>query len=247
MWIPWGICIGEAVSPLLDCETLSNGRVRSRLLSSATSSEFYSYQVSGAIGCLLKLYGTIDIEAVLIQMDKGDDPSADSIRAAAGRLRDLTLHGCILADEVGFGKTKESLLVALIHSMVYAEKSKETIPKDLHRPILLLVPPTLIGQWLKEIQTFWRCFRPVVSYSDCEMKNEMALATIPHQAIVEYPSMEAMPLNLRFVFDATNNLARDVIIVTSYETHKVGTMVKKSRMEPGVPYSNPPLPPTMAA
>jgi hypothetical protein len=35
---------------LLDCETLPDGRMHSRLLDGLTSSNFYTYQVSGAVG-----------------------------------------------------------------------------------------------------------------------------------------------------------------------------------------------------
>jgi hypothetical protein len=33
-------------------------------------------------------------------------------------------------------------------------------------PILLLVPPTLINQWLHEIREYWPGFKAIISYSD---------------------------------------------------------------------------------
>ncbi|OBT82958.1 hypothetical protein VE02_08180 [Pseudogymnoascus sp. 03VT05] len=224
---------------LLDCEELPNGRVRSRLLSGATSSEFYKYQVSGAVGCILKLYGEVDADKLLKAMGKETDPSADLVHDAAIQLRDLKLHGAILADEVGFGKTKQSLLIALLHSVLYTEMAMGPSPTPQHKPMLLIVPPTLIGQWIRELRGMWPCFRTIVLYSDHEYKDEMALSSLPFLAMTEYPSMNAVPDNLRFIFDPQNVLARSVIIITSYETHKIRTMTKMTRSTAGVPFSPP--------
>lgn len=103
---------------LLDCERLLNSRVRSRLLHSIITSEFYDYQISGAIGCLLKLYGSVDIEVLLRGTKQLNNPRANDIRHIASLLKDLCLHRCILADEVGFRKTKQALLVAFIYTLL---------------------------------------------------------------------------------------------------------------------------------
>jgi hypothetical protein len=56
---------------------------------------------------------------VLEATNQLDNPGADKIRKACNQLEDLLLHGCILADEPGFDKTKQCLLVALFHTFLY--------------------------------------------------------------------------------------------------------------------------------
>jgi SNF2 family DNA or RNA helicase len=56
--------------------------------------------------------------------------------AASEGLRALKLNGALLADETGFGKTEQALLVTLITS----------ITTNSGKPTLLVVPATLIYQ-----------------------------------------------------------------------------------------------------
>lgn len=44
---------------------------------------------------------------------------------------------------------------------------------------------------------------------------------------------------LETVFDANNVLGGDVVIITSYETHKMRSIVRNRRTIPSVPYSEP--------
>lgn len=67
----------------------------------------------------MKLYGTIDVEKLLEKTEQLDNPRVVSIRDASTKLNDLLLHGAILANEVGLGKTKQALLVALLHTLLY--------------------------------------------------------------------------------------------------------------------------------
>lgn len=67
-----------------------------------TFSGFYKYQVSGAIECVLKLYGQVDAEKLLKAMGKENDPSATDIHHVATLLNDLKLHSAILSDEGWF-------------------------------------------------------------------------------------------------------------------------------------------------
>jgi len=46
---------------VLACEKQENGLYKSKLHEGLTPSSFYHYQLGGAIGCILKLYGTIDL------------------------------------------------------------------------------------------------------------------------------------------------------------------------------------------
>lgn len=60
--------------------------------------------------------GLFDIEQ-LSQSAPQDHPRRQLILSAASKLNDLMTSGCLLADGVGFGKTKEKLLCLLLHSL----------------------------------------------------------------------------------------------------------------------------------
>ncbi|KAJ0425565.1 P-loop containing nucleoside triphosphate hydrolase protein [Aspergillus carlsbadensis] len=214
-----------------------NGLYKSMLLDKFVTSHFYHYQISGAVGIILKLYGQIDAEALLLETDCLQHPQANIVREAAAQLKDICLHGAILADETGFGKTKQSLLAAVLHSILYREKDKRG--DECHRPVLLVVPPTLITQWLAEIYDHWPCFIPVLSYEDSGFRMAMDLPAIPPKAMKCFPDTELLPKRLRYIFDERSKMARQAIVITSYATHRQRTgRVEESRV-PGKPYDPP--------
>src|SRR5450755_1055090 len=67
------------------------------------------------------------------------DPNPHQIDAVIFALRRLREGGCILADEVGLGKTIEAGLVIAQSRAEGAER------------VLLIVPKSLIGQWQNEL------------------------------------------------------------------------------------------------
>src|ERR1035438_756722 len=67
------------------------------------------------------------------------DPNPHQIDAVIFALRRLREGGCILADEVGLGKTIEA-------GLVIAQSRAEGAQR-----ILLIVPKSLIGQWQNEL------------------------------------------------------------------------------------------------
>src|ERR1700693_3726677 len=67
------------------------------------------------------------------------DPNSHHIDAVIFALRRLREGGCILADEVGLGKTIEAGLVLAQSLAEGAER------------VLLIVPKSLIGQWQDEL------------------------------------------------------------------------------------------------
>jgi superfamily II DNA or RNA helicase len=71
------------------------------------------------------------------------DPNPHQVDAVIFALRRLREGGCILADEVGLGKTIEA---GLVMAQSRAEGSKR---------ILLIVPKSLIGQWQNELFTLF--------------------------------------------------------------------------------------------
>src|SRR5271168_1264738 len=68
------------------------------------------------------------------------DPNPHQIDAVIFALRRLREGGCILADEVGLGKTIEA-------GLVIAQSRAEGMQR-----ILLIVPKSLLGQWQHELQ-----------------------------------------------------------------------------------------------
>jgi hypothetical protein len=131
---------------LLDCDMLLDGMVKSRLLHGVTDCVFFPHQVSGAVGMALKLYGRIDIDKLLNREDLPQTLRIDKMRAATSQLRDLLVHGCIMSDEVGFGKPKQLLLSEYLHSLLIAQPDLKHGRIVLFKPMLLLVSPTLINQ-----------------------------------------------------------------------------------------------------
>src|SRR3954453_20527479 len=71
------------------------------------------------------------------------DPNPHQIDAVVFALRRIPEGGCILADEVGLGKTIEA---GLIISQLMAEGM---------RRVLLIVPKSLVGQWQTELYTLF--------------------------------------------------------------------------------------------
>ena len=71
------------------------------------------------------------------------DPNPHQIDAVIFALRRLPEGGCILADEVGLGKTIEA---GLVIAQLLAEGT---------RRVLLIVPKSLIGQWQNELHTLF--------------------------------------------------------------------------------------------
>src|SRR5437667_11834688 len=71
------------------------------------------------------------------------DPNPHQIDAVIFALRRLGEGGCILADEVGLGKTIEA-------GLVIAQRRAEGAQR-----ILLIVPKSLIGQWQNELLTLF--------------------------------------------------------------------------------------------
>src|SRR2546425_8572696 len=71
------------------------------------------------------------------------DPNPHQIDAVVFALRRIPEGGCILADEVGLGKTIEA---GLVMAQLLAEGK---------RRILLIVPKSLLGQWQMELRNLF--------------------------------------------------------------------------------------------
>jgi hypothetical protein len=199
---------------LLACEEQPNGLWRSKLLADATSSDFYHYQISGAVGCILKLYGRIDVDKLLSKSKQPYAFDVEKVRRAAERLHDLLVHGVVLADDVGFGKTKQLLLIGYLHMLL----------GDKNLPTLLVAPSTLVHGWIKEIRAHWKCFQLVVSFEDHDWKKELALSSLTAAHMQNFGVIEnALPKHLSWLFDKNDPKAKSGLVITSYETHKART------------------------
>jgi lantibiotic modifying enzyme len=78
----------------------------------------------------------------------------------------------------------------------------------LYMPILLLVPLTLINSWLHEIREYWLGFKAIISYSDYVFKETMALSTISHARMKEYPKLHGILACLRYIFNKADLKAK---------------------------------------
>lgn len=187
----------------------------------------------------LKLYGSIDPEKLIAATRPYSEGKEAQICDAAAQLRNLMLHGCILADDVGFGKTKQMLLLGVFHTILNDDVDPEDPAKVLYKPILLDLPPALINQWIEEIIGEWPYFTPIISYAEHSFSPLLDPNTLPHTAMKEYPNLDSTPNTLRWMFDPADPRAGRAIIVTSYDTHKSRTCVPKDILIPGVPHDPP--------
>lgn len=211
---------------LLLCEGVDGSRYRSKLLDRHIDTPLFYYQVSGAVGVILKQYGRIDARRLLDYA--GVDPDSDDgkqVVHAARALEDICIHSALLADDTGVGKTMTLMLIAVIH----ASQTR------INRPMLLVVPSSLILQWLEEAKAHWPGLRLVLSHSDEGLVKSSKGGTLGNQEMKERKANGA----LSDLFD-DNISNRNVIVITSYETHKARTAEKVEKVvHPGVPHDPP--------
>jgi len=216
---------------LLDCEQVGT-RYRSRLLTQAnvTTRDFYDYQVSGAVSGALMLYGRIDPDKLLAATNALEHECAARVRDAASKLEALRIHGGILADNVGLGKTIQCMLLAWLHAVLWEGPT--------YGPILLTVPPSLVVGWILEIKNHWPAFTLVISYEDHVFKDVMADRSISYLGMRNYPNLDYLPAGIKYVWDKKNARSIWAIILSSYETHKMRTGKKERIIIPGERYAN---------
>ena len=85
------------------------------------------------------------------------DPNPHQIDAVMFALRRIPEGGCILADEVGLGKTIEA---GLVIAQLLAEGAQR---------ILIVVPRPLVGQWQNELYTLFRIDAHEASSNDVDL------------------------------------------------------------------------------
>jgi SNF2 family DNA or RNA helicase len=77
---------------------------------------------------------------------------------------DSWIGGDVLAEDVGLGKTIEVIGLLLLRSNERRELIKENQPVPEAEPTLILVPCTLVSQWVREIIRFTSRFHVVVCW-----------------------------------------------------------------------------------
>lgn len=110
---------------------------RSKLLVGVATSDWFDYQISGAVGCVLNLNGQIDAERLLNSAKEPNNIDAVKVRCSAAEISDLKIGGCIMADSTGFGKTKQMLFATYFHVILNL--------RVLCKPTFIVVPPSLIS------------------------------------------------------------------------------------------------------
>lgn len=80
----------------------------------------------------MNLYGEIDVNKLLSRCSQPYGLDVEKVKAAANKLEDLLIHGVILADDVGFGKTNQDLLTAYLYQLLDDEKHPKHAQDELH-------------------------------------------------------------------------------------------------------------------
>lgn len=87
--------------------------------------------------------------------------------------------GCCLADDMGLGKTVQ-LLALLMHERQEAAKTGETV-----KPTLLIVPMSVVGNWMKEAKRFAPDLKVMIHHGlERKQGDELIETAIQHDTII---------------------------------------------------------------
>ena len=168
-----------------------------------TTRKFYHFQVTGAAFMLMRTLGKIPLPV---------DADATMI-AAQELLKSIQTFGGIVADQMGLGKTIQTLLF-LNYFMKYRPKDDSSC-----KPVLLAVPANLVQQWAEEIRAHWPDFNLVISFEASNLPATFDQQVISSRAVKALPNTANLPQRFRYLTDATSELAGNTIWLTSIESH----------------------------
>ena len=170
-----------------------------------TSSNFYHYQINGAVDKAQKSCG-------YVPFPNNHQQKADVLAALAALLPTLQTWGGFVRDATGLGITKLVLLWLAIHA-----KFNNT---EAPLPSLLLVPATLVKQWAKEIREHWPGFDLWVMYADSELDAVHQANIITKTHLRKLPNTSDFTPPMKQLFDKgdKSSLKQTSIILSSYET-----------------------------
>lgn len=173
---------------------------------------------------LSKAYGTLHAPTAVGQ-------------AAADEFKTARTFGGILVDNMGLGKTFTSLLY-----LEWMFRFHTVSKPGNYKPHLILAPAgPVIEQWRIDIQTRFKGITLVLAYGDSPPDGASSVKWLSSRAMKGYAKdIKKIPAGLRYIFDKNNKMAAKTVLLTSYDTLAVRTLLKPRR-QPG---DNRPIKPT---
>lgn len=182
-----------------------NGRYKCNILGSFTASHFYHYQASGVVTMCQRTFGKVPLP--------NHHASQPDVRKALDELpASMQTFGGFLKDQTGLGKTKQILLMLALRALY-----QET---DTSKPTLILVPASLINQWIEEIADQWPGFELWLCYGEGDVRTTLKQRIITSSHLRQLPSLKELPTRLHALLDPSDDSKwkRSVIVLSSYET-----------------------------
>ncbi|KAL8845881.1 MAG: hypothetical protein Q9221_008987 [Calogaya cf. arnoldii] len=189
-----------------------SNRYACNLLKNFTTSEFYTFQVNGAVDMCLKSFGRVPLP--------DEHAATQEVQNALGKLTvGLRTFGGICRDQTGLGKTKLLLLWLALGAQFSNEFS---------RPTLIVVPASLVTQWAKEISTDWPGFTLFVCYNEDDLPAYLKKNVIKasHLKMLQHP--HRLPPHIQKLFSKDNTQSNSIVL-TSYETWGDRTVYKQEK------------------
>ncbi|KAI9768990.1 MAG: hypothetical protein M1840_004586 [Geoglossum simile] len=186
-------------------------RSRCTLFKIGTKEEltFFDWQVNGACQMLLRTLGYVPLPAA--------HENQPEVMSALRRLPCLAVHGGILADQTGLGKSKQTLLFLSYYTRFHIEMDGES---PIHRPILLVVPSQVVKQWADDITDYFPNFSLLVSYDPIALGHKFLGHTVGSVAMCELPAHDVnsnFPQRWIYLFDTKDPQASKTILLTIME------------------------------
>ena len=184
----------------------SDGLYSSQLLGNFTTRHFYPYQVNGAAYMCMKSFGYIPIPAAHAK-------KATTKKAIQNLGSMLRTWGGFLKDQTGFGKTVTVLLMLAYHAKFR--------PVDNPKSTCILVPATLLRQWIEEITSNWLGLHLWLMYAGIEHGIVREAQIIKRSHLENLPDtkhLESKELKRLLNVSDTSAIKKSSIILSSYET-----------------------------
>ncbi|KAK4935412.1 DNA repair protein rad16 [Elasticomyces elasticus] len=125
------------------------------------------------------------------------------------------IKGGVIGDEMGMGKTDE--ILAYINEHAYNQVSEPNRPGVVHRPSIILSPPSCLYQWADAIKR-WSQLRLYIYYESSSPKDKYAIYRIHPRDLAGYKgngSTDNIRDDLRYLFDHSDPQASRAVILSS--------------------------------
>ena len=131
-------------------------------------------------------------------------------------LKGLVIGGKSIQDATGLGKT------IMLLTIVYIARYHETLDAQgqrIYEITVLVVPASVIKQWVDEIFSRFPDFKLIISYDDTGLNSSVYEGSfVTSTAMKHYGSPEKWPERLRYIFDEKNPVTGMTILITSQDT-----------------------------